>query len=296
MRLGVGLPNTLRPAADRSLLLDWARTAEAAGFATLATIDKPNYDSWDPLIALAGAAAVTERIRLATTILQLPNRNETLIAKQLASIDVLSNGRVDFGTAVGGREDDFEVFGASMKGRGKRFEQQLDRIRQVWADSHESDESHGVLGPPPVQRPGPPIWLGGMNEETIKRATRLGDAFIFGTAGPDLMTQFTPGIRQWAQEAGKQSYPVYALAYAGIGDDPRQALDRAAAQVLRYYGQLWTEPENLIHHGPPQKIAEDLKKYEASGIDELIVFLEIPDLRQVELLAQARDLAGIARS
>jgi len=294
MRLGVGLPNTLQPQLDRNLLLEWARQAEAAGFHTLGTIDRPNYDSWDPLITLAAAAAVTDRIRLATTILQLPNRNETLVAKQLAVIDRLSNGRVDFGTAVGGRADDFEVFGAQPAGRGARFEQQLRRIRQVWSDARQTTHDHGVLGPAPVQNPGPPIWIGGMKEKTVGRAIAMGDGFIFGTAGATLMAQMTPQIKAGAKAAGKNDYQVIGLAYAGLGPDPSRALDAAAHQVLRYYGgTLWTEPKNLIHHGPPEKIAAELKQYEAAGLDELIVFLEIPDLAQLDLFAKARDLAGL---
>src|SRR6187549_2638981 len=125
MRLGVCLPNTLMPQADRKLMLDWARHAEELGFTSLGTIDQPGYDSWDPLISLAGAASVTERIKLVTTILQLPNRNEVIVAKQVACIDILSNGRVMLGIAAGGRESDFEVLGASFHDRGKRFNQQV---------------------------------------------------------------------------------------------------------------------------------------------------------------------------
>jgi alkanesulfonate monooxygenase SsuD/methylene tetrahydromethanopterin reductase-like flavin-dependent oxidoreductase (luciferase family) len=87
---------------DRKLMLDWARLADEAGFHVLGTIDKPNFDSWDPLVTLAGAAAVTERARLATAILQLPNRNEVLVAKQAAVVDQLSGGRLDLGIAQGG--------------------------------------------------------------------------------------------------------------------------------------------------------------------------------------------------
>jgi len=281
------------PQTDRALFLEWARKAEAAGFSTLGTIDKPNYDSLDPLISLAVAAGATDRIRLATTILQLPNRNETLVAKQVAGIDLLSNGRMIFGTAVGGRDDDFEVFGASMKGRGARFEQQLQRIHDVWSEARTANVDAGVLGPAPVQQPGPPIWLGGMNEKTIQRAIRLGDGFIFGTTGPQMMSQFAPQIREWAKQAGKPNYTVAGLAYAGFGPDPKVALDRAAHQVLRYYGQLWTEPENLIHHGPPEKIAEELRLYRDGGLDEVIVLLEIPEVEQLDLLARAVELAQV---
>src|SRR3954449_12372512 len=152
MKLGLGLPNTMAHETDRKLMLDWARLADDAGFDVLGTIDKPNYDSWDPLATLAGVATVTERARLATTILQLPPRNEVLVAKQAAVIDQLSGGRLVLGLAQGGREDDFQVLdaGAAFKGRSKRFEHQVTRIREIWRTSRESDREHGVVGPPPV--------------------------------------------------------------------------------------------------------------------------------------------------
>jgi Luciferase-like monooxygenase len=104
MKLGIGLPNTMAHETDRSLMLDWARLADQAGFAVLGTIDKPNYDSWDPLVTLAGVAGVTERVGLATTILVLPPRNEVLVAKQAAVIDRLSDGRLrSVSPRVGGR-------------------------------------------------------------------------------------------------------------------------------------------------------------------------------------------------
>lgn len=286
MKLGIGLPNTMPHETDRRLMLDWARLADQAGFHTLAVIDKPNYDSWDPLATLAGVAGVTERIRLATTILQLPNRNEVLVAKQAAVIDCLSGGRLDLGVAVGGRKDDFDVYGARFEDRGKRFRRQIARMREIWTKARSADQEHGVLGPSPVQNPGPPIWIGAMNERAVARALELGDGFIFGTAGIQMMAQYAPQIRQGAAAHGKKNYTVAGLAYVGIGDDPAKALQEATRHVLRYYGKLWTEPANLIHHGPTKVIAEAAKGYADAGIDILILVPQIPDLRQVELLAK----------
>jgi alkanesulfonate monooxygenase SsuD/methylene tetrahydromethanopterin reductase-like flavin-dependent oxidoreductase (luciferase family) len=287
MKLGIGLPNTLAPDVDRRLMLDWARLADEAGFYCLGTIDKPNYDSWDPLVSLAGVAGVTERIRLATTILQLPNRNEVLVAKHAAVIDRLSEGRLILGVAQGAREDDYEVFGASFKDRSERFEQQAARIREVWLNARASDRDRGVLGPPPIQEPGPPIWVGATQPAGIELGLRVGDGFLFGTAGADVMAQYTPQIRAGLAANGKPDATVAGIAYCGVGDDPQKALEEAAHQVLRYYGQLWTEPENLIHHGPAEKIAEEVAGYADAGIDVLILFAEIPRLDQVELLAEA---------
>jgi alkanesulfonate monooxygenase SsuD/methylene tetrahydromethanopterin reductase-like flavin-dependent oxidoreductase (luciferase family) len=285
VKLGIGLPNTLAPEVDRSLLLDWARLADEAGFHLLGTIDKPNYDSWDPLISVAAAAGVTERIRLATTILQLPNRNEVLVAKHAAMIDRLSEGRLVLGVAQGGREDDYEVLGARFRGRSRRLERQVGRIREIWRDARAADRDRGVVGPAPVQEPGPPIWVGAAQPKAIERAVRVGEGFIFGTLGPELMAQFTPQIREAFASQGKPDATIAGLAYCGVGDDPEAALEEAAHHVLRYYGQLWTEPENLIHHGPPEKIAEEVARYADAGIDMLILFAEIPSLDQVERLA-----------
>ena len=196
MKIGIGLPNTMAHEAGRELMLDWARLADQAGFHVLGTIDKPNYDSWDPLTTLAGVAGVTGRIGLATTIMQLPPRNEVLVAKQAAVVDQLSGGRLVLGLAQGGREDDYELFGVPFRGRSQRFEQQIERIRQIWRDARESDREHGVLGPAPVQEPAPPIWVGASTPKSIERAARAADGFLFGTAGRSAMVERAPGIRE----------------------------------------------------------------------------------------------------
>jgi alkanesulfonate monooxygenase SsuD/methylene tetrahydromethanopterin reductase-like flavin-dependent oxidoreductase (luciferase family) len=285
MKLGLGLPNTMAHETDRALMLEWARLADEAGFHILGTIDKPNYDSWDPLVTLAGVAGVTERIGLATTILLLPPRNEVLVAKQAAAVDQLSGGRLTLGVAQGGREDDYELFGVPFAGRSERFERQVGGIRETWRDARGSDHDHGVVGPAPVQEPGPPIWAGATQPKAVERAARAADGFIFGTAGSQAMTEFAPAVREAFAANGKPDAVVAGLAYVGVGNDAQQALDEAAHHVLRYYGQLWTEPGNVIHHGPATKIAEEVAAY-AGAIDVLILFAEIPRLDQVEQLAE----------
>jgi len=270
---------------DRALMLDWARLAEDAGFDLLSTIDKPNYDAWDPLVTLAGVAGVTERVGLATTILQLPPRNEVLVAKQAAVVDRLSGGRLVLGVAQGGREDDYEVFDAPFHGRSERFEAQIARMRAIWADARSSDREHGVVGPAPVQEPGPPIWVGAGTPRSIARAARVADGFVFGTAGSSAMKERAPAIREAFAREGKDDITIAGLAYVAIDDDPQAALAEGAHHVLRYYGQLWTEPGNLIHHGPAAKIAEELAAY-VGAVDVLIVFPQIPQLGQVEQLAE----------
>ena len=119
MDVGIGLPSTIR-GATREQLLEWARRAEARGFSSLGTIDRIVYGNYEPLVALAAAGAVTERIKLLTSVLLAPTRRSgALLAKQAASVDALSGGRLVLGVAVGGREDDFEVAGAEFGARGR---------------------------------------------------------------------------------------------------------------------------------------------------------------------------------
>jgi len=268
------------------MFISWTRMADEAGFHTLGTIDKPNYDSWDPLITLAAAAAVTEQARLASTILILPDRNEVLVAKQAAVIDQISGGRLDLGVSVGGRADDFELLGATFEDRGRRFSKQIPRMREIWEEARTSDRDHGAVGPAPVQEPGPPIWVGGSSEPALERALDLGDGYCFGTPGPKRMADVTPRLREEAEKRGKTNFTIAGLAYVGVGDDPDKALAEAAHHVLRYYGKLWGEPADIIHHGPGAAVAEDVAKYAESGIDLLILFPQIPDLAQMERLAE----------
>jgi alkanesulfonate monooxygenase SsuD/methylene tetrahydromethanopterin reductase-like flavin-dependent oxidoreductase (luciferase family) len=116
MKIGIGLPNPV-PNTEGETLVEWAWRAEQAGFSTLATIDRIVYPSYDSLISLAAAAAVTERIGLMTNILIAPVRNEVLVAKEAASVDRLSAGRLTLGLATGGRRDDYSAVGNGFETR-----------------------------------------------------------------------------------------------------------------------------------------------------------------------------------
>ena len=131
MRIGIGLPNPF-PGTPGTLLPTWASQAEQHGFSTLATIDRVAFANHDSLIALAAAAAVTERIELLTNILLLPTRQPALLAKETATIASISNGRLTLGIGVGGREDDFTLSETSFADRGKRTDQMLETMTAAW--------------------------------------------------------------------------------------------------------------------------------------------------------------------
>src|SRR4051812_44891907 len=132
MDIGIGLPNAVR-GVDRRGIVDWARRAEEAGFASLGTLDRLAYVNFESLIALAAAAAVTQRIRLVTDILIAPLRaNTALLAKQAATLDQISGGRLELGLSPGGRDDDYAISGLDFAGRGRTFDRQLEELERLW--------------------------------------------------------------------------------------------------------------------------------------------------------------------
>src|SRR5260370_2530319 len=159
MKIGIGHPATI-PGAKGQLILDWARRADAGPFSSLGSLDRLVYPNYDALITLTASAAVTQRIRLMTTVLLVPLHNAGILAKQAASMDAISGGRLTLGVGVGAREDDFRAASASFHDRGKRFEAQLDTMKRVWS-CQPLAEDVGPIGPAPVQPGGPELLIGG---------------------------------------------------------------------------------------------------------------------------------------
>lgn len=142
MHIGISHPGIV-PGVPGQLILEWARRADAGPFSSLGSRDRLVYANYDPLMTLAAAAAVTQRIRLMTTVLIVPVHNAGVLAKQAASLDALSGGRLTLGVGIGLREDDFRAAPASFRNRGKRFEEQLDTMKRIWSGQPLADD----LGP-----------------------------------------------------------------------------------------------------------------------------------------------------
>jgi len=284
MEVGIGLPATIA-GVEREQLLEWARRAEARGFSSLGTIDRLVYGNYEPLIALAAAAAVTERIRLATTILIAPYRaNGALLAKQAASVDRLSGGRLVLGVAVGGREDDYEASGVDFHTRGKRFDAMLEQWQRIWAG--ESFGTAGAIGPhPPNGRP--QLLFGGSTERTFARAAKYGDGWAMGGGSPDQFKGGAEQLRAAWEGAGREGTPrTMALAYFALGDDA----ERAAGRYLRDYYAFLGDYVDMIASGAATDAAtvrQYVDGFAAAGCDELVLFPCDPDPGQVDLLADA---------
>jgi alkanesulfonate monooxygenase SsuD/methylene tetrahydromethanopterin reductase-like flavin-dependent oxidoreductase (luciferase family) len=284
MDIGIGLPSTIE-GTTREQLLDWARRAEAREFSTLGTIDRIVYGNYEPLIALAAAAAVTERIRLATSILIAPYRaNGALVAKQAASLDRLSNGRLVLGVAVGGREDDYEASGVDFHTRGARMDEMLEQWERIWAG--ESFGFAGAIGPEPP-RGRPTLLIGGGADAVHRRIARYADGWLMGGGTPEMFHEGAEKARAAWRAAGRDGEPrTMALAYFALGDGAQQA---AQDYLTDYYAFLGEYADVIA--GSAATDAETVRQYAQGfaevGCDELVFFPCSPDPGQVDLLAGA---------
>jgi alkanesulfonate monooxygenase SsuD/methylene tetrahydromethanopterin reductase-like flavin-dependent oxidoreductase (luciferase family) len=285
VEIGIGLPNTV-PGTEGRTLIEWARSAEEAGFSTLGTIGRVVYPNYEELVALTAAAAVTSRIRLTTAVLLAPlYANHVLLAKQAASLDRISGGRLVLGLALGGREDDFTASGVSMQGRGRTLDEQIAVMKRVW--SGEKFGTAGGVGPEPARPGGPEIILGGGTEASFRRVARLADGWIMGGGTPDMFAQGAAAADNAWQEAGRPGRPrKLSLAYFALGPNARAQAD---GYLLDYYAFLGDFAGQIAQGAAVS--AEMAKSYaaafESAGCDELIFVPTGSSLDQVELLAEA---------
>ena len=284
MDVGIGLPATI-PGVQPGQLLEWARRAEARGFSSLGTIDRIVYGNYESLIALAAAAAVTERIRLATTILIAPYRiNGALVAKQAATLDHLSGGRLVLGVAPGARQDDYDVSGADLHRRGRELDKMLDLWRRIWAG--EDFGTAGAIGPQPP-RGRPTLIVGGSADRAYERAAEYGDGWILGGGTPDMLREGKARTEAAWRAAGRDGSPrTMALAYFALGAGAREAAD---GYLHDYYGFLGDYAGMIA--GSAATDADTVRQYAQgfteAGCDELVFFPSSTDPDQVDLLADA---------
>ncbi len=292
MKIGIALPAQVA-GVTRKDALGFAQRAERHGLDSLWVLDRLIYPSLAPLPLLAAAAAVTERVRLGTSILLGTLWNPMLLAKEAATVQRLSDGRFILGMGMGAREADFEAAGVPIKTRPRRLEETVALLRQSMAGKavdHQGRTFQIKVGPLALpDTPPTPIWLGGFAEDAIRRAVRLGDGFVVGGRGPDYGREVVPLVRKLAAEAGKDParFPIAALMYACFDRDPERATKTMTDYITGYYGRMIFDPaKNAICGGTREAVAR-LNDYAAVGVDTLVIVPVTRDPEQVDRLAEA---------
>jgi alkanesulfonate monooxygenase SsuD/methylene tetrahydromethanopterin reductase-like flavin-dependent oxidoreductase (luciferase family) len=283
MKIGIGLPNPV-PGIPGTRLVEWARLAEEAGFASLATIDRVAYPSHDSLATLAAAAGATTRIELHTNILLGPLYPAVLLARSAASIDQLSGGRFSLGLAVGGREDDYVLAGVDFKARGRVLDASLELMHQAWR-GEPLDGADAPVGPIPVHDKRVPVMIGGTSDAAVRRVTTYGAGWTMGGGPPEMAAGFVPKVTAAWRDAGREGEPrVAALAYFSLGAD---AEAESRAYLRDYYGFLGDWADRVVDGALRSEAAVRgaLRAFEDAGVTELTFDPTSASLDQVERLA-----------
>lgn len=282
MEIGIGLPTVLQ-GADGRTVLEWARRAESRGFSTLGVIDRIAYPNYEVITALAAAAGATGSIRLMTDVLLLPTRDPVLLAKQAASLAQLSGGRFTMGIGVGAREDDYAVVGKDFHARGRECDAALALMDRIWKG--EPPEGTTRTSAPVEQGPHarPLVMIGGTADAAVARTVRWGDGWTASGGIGDGLAAFADRIRQAWREAGRTGEPrISALTYFACGDD-----ERAAKNLALYYGPQAGDRMAKNLGRTPDGLRALVRRFEDAGIDEVVPFPTIPDVAQVDRLADA---------
>jgi probable F420-dependent oxidoreductase len=273
MKLGICLPHYGRP-IEPSRLVQLATRAEEMGLDSIWVTDHViiprdmpliyRSDMLDPLAMLPWLAGVTERIALGTSVIVLPYRSPLPVAKLLASVDVISGGRLIVGVAVGWVEREFEALGIPFRERGRRTDEAIELFRTVWTQEYPGldSERHRLAGlqasPMPLQSPRPPILVGGASDAAMRRAARLGDGWHASGMPPSTFRAGALAVANHWKDAKREGDPQLSLRIPILIEGiHRPAVDPAllgTRHALR---------------GPLASIVRELRQYQSAGCEHV---------------------------
>jgi alkanesulfonate monooxygenase SsuD/methylene tetrahydromethanopterin reductase-like flavin-dependent oxidoreductase (luciferase family) len=269
VQVGVGLPTTT-PGLSGDLVLRWAQRAEEGPFASLGVLDRIAYDSFDPLVSLAAAAAVTSRIRLVTMVVIGPARTTAMLAKQAASIDSISGGRLTLGLSMGARAEDFRAARIDPRGRGRRFTEQLLDLKLAWDDASVAPDG------------GPELLVGGLSGEAFARAARYADGYVHGGGPPRAFARAAQTAWSAWSDLGRTGRPLfYGQGYFALEDS-----DAGAAYLRHYYSFTGPFAERIAAGNltTPQAVRDIVRGYEDAGCDHLVLLPTVSAIDQLDRL------------
>ena len=279
----------------RAEVLAWCRAVDEGPWSSLAVPERITYRNHALVPQLAAAAVLTQRVRLWTTIIVLPAHAATQVAKDMASIDVLADGRLTVGVGVGGREHDYRAVGAPYTNRWQHMDDQVAQMRKVWA-GEPPFEGADPVGPPPVQAGGPPLVAGVLGPKALARAAQwaagVDDASTIFAVDQDLLAGAISRIRDAWTAAGRTEVPhVSASLWYALGDGATDRLQTYASDYLRIFGESVAEQAAaMVRCDTAAALREAVDLATAAGCDELFL---VPTTADVTELDRTREALGI---
>ncbi len=290
MKIGMTLP-VMEPGLTRSILHDWCKQIDEGPYSSLALGERIAFANPEFITTLAAAAAWTRRVELIATVVVIPMHNPVWLAKQLATVDVLSEGRLTVGVGIGGREEDYLAVGADWQHRRiKEMESRVAILRRVWSGEQLVEGVNRSIGPKPFQDGGPSFLAGSIGSKSIASAASWADGlsgFSFNADVEEMKTHC-----QWARDAwlaqNRDSGPrlITSFWYA-VGEQADAQLKKHLRHYLNWFPQDLTEAmiPSAGFAGTAQQFKDLLKQVEDTGCDELILAPTTADEDEVNRIA-----------
>ncbi len=294
MKIGLSIPSTV-DGIDRDTLCEWIRRIDRGPFSRLATGERVASPFIDLMSVLSAAAVLTERVGIQALIALAPLHEPVLLAKQAASIDVLSGGRFTLGVGVGMRDYDYALAGKPevFPRRVRELDERVEALRAVWRGTYPLPPDTPPLGPAPVQPGGPPIFSSSLGPKSMRRAVRWADGLAGFHMAPDLdevASIFDAFRARWA-EADRTGAPTLQLAFwYALTDSPQRRLHDFAHDYLMVFGRRVADAQApKCHAHSPTAVRDTLKRLADMGCDEAIL---TPTTASLDELAATEDLVA----
>jgi probable F420-dependent oxidoreductase len=298
--VGMSLPHRSPDTIDMASVRRVAERAEALGFSDLWVTENTldHVFCFDPGVILTYAAAITTRIRVGVAVTVLPVHNPSHVAHQIATLDYVSNGRAILGLGLG-RQHHYTEFQVPMERRVRRFREGVEIIKALWTQpkvTYEGDiyrlEDAGMLLKP-VQKPHPPIWLGGDHPDALRRAATIADGWI-GSGGSSIagFGKCVPVLRAELEKLGRDpaAFPISKRVFLSVDENA----DIARAELDRWFKTVYRNPAGADAsglYGTPEHVREGLEALVSAGANHLLVNPVGRYAEQVEALAEVVGLS-----
>jgi len=281
---------------DMPLIERWSKRAESLGFESLWTQEAITgaVPILEPVTLLSYLAAITEKVRLGTSVIVAPLRNPIQLAKSLGSLDHMSRGRLTVGLGLGGNPNDIPPYGFSSEKRVRRFTEIIDVMKALWTqpEVHFQGEFWQLDGlkmePKPLQKPHPPIWLGARHINALRRAVRHGDGWM--GAGSSDTASFVTAVDQtkmYLEEADRDpgSFTISKRVYVAVDNDE----DRAEGRLKEWFGKRYGNADmasQVSVWGSTAKVTEKLAKVTEAGAEMVLLNPAFDDMEHLDALAE----------
>jgi alkanesulfonate monooxygenase SsuD/methylene tetrahydromethanopterin reductase-like flavin-dependent oxidoreductase (luciferase family) len=280
----------MKAGLTRDDYMQWFRAIDNGPFHALSCGERVHGPTFDMRVVLSAAAAATSRVEITPTLYVLPMHSATRVAKELATLDILSGGRVNnVAVGYGGRQKDYEAVGARFQGRYGRMDRQIEEMHKVWS-GQEVVAGGGMIGPTLARSAAPRLLAGAMGPKSIERCSHWADG-LYAWSGngekEELERTFAMADDAWERNGrSEKPYRMGGFWYTLVDDGQQQLYDYVYEYLAITGPEIATMMAESVHRSSPDAVLEALDNAEAAGCEELFMVPATADIAEVERLVE----------